>query len=81
MSRRGVGVSFVAIAAFLYASRYVAAAIFGSGLKTWNSDLFDGMLSYVGPELVTLSKIALVMGILYLIWGEYQEWTARRKTK
>lgn len=33
MSRRGVGVSLIAIAAFLYGMRYLSAAVFGSGVK------------------------------------------------
>ena len=70
MSKRSTGVVFCLIAALLYSTRYIAAAIFGSGVSTWNSELFNSMLEYVGGELVTLSIISLVVGIVYLIWAE-----------
>jgi putative Ca2+/H+ antiporter (TMEM165/GDT1 family) len=70
MSRRTTGVVFCFIAALLYATHYLAAAIFGSGVSTWNNDLFRVMLEYVGPGLPTWATIALVVGIAYLIWGE-----------
>lgn len=72
MNRRATGVAFIAIAAFLFATRYLAAAIFGSGISSWSEQLFQSMLEYVGTTLVTLSGISLVVGIVYLIWGELE---------
>ncbi len=74
MTRRGAGVSFIAVAALLYAAHYVAAAIFGSGVATWNADLFRAMLQYVGNGLTTFSMVMLVLGAVYLIWAEVGEW-------
>ncbi len=77
MSRRGVGVTFISIAAFLYGMRYLSAAIFGSGVKSWDKNLFNSMLDYVGPNLTIWAIVALVVGIIYLIWGEMnsrREW-------
>ncbi len=72
MSRRAAGISLIAISALLFASRYLAAAIFGSSITSWNADLFNGMLQYVGPDLVRWSIVSLVAGILYLVWAEIQ---------
>ena len=72
MSRRTTGNTLLVIAALMYSVRYVAAAIFGSGVTSWNERLFNSMLSSVGSELVTLSVIALVAGIVFLVWAELE---------
>ncbi|MBT3392088.1 MAG: hypothetical protein HN413_16945 [Chloroflexi bacterium] len=72
MSRRFTGVMLIFIAAFLYATRYIAAAIFGASIaNNWSAELFAAMLQYVGAELVNWSMVALVAGIAYLIWAEF----------
>jgi hypothetical protein len=73
MNRRGTSVVFCFIAAFLFSTRYVAAAIFGSNVTSWNSDLFNAMLEYVGTPLVVASVISLIVGIAYLAWAEVKE--------
>lgn len=70
MTRRGVGFGFCAIAAFLFATRFVRAAIFGSGVKSWDADLFRTMYQYVGSGLTTVAEVALIVGILYIVAGE-----------
>ena len=70
MNRRGTGVIFCLIAAALFSTRYISAAIFGSGVLSWGSDLFDSMLQYVGSALTVLSVIALIVGIIYLVAAE-----------
>jgi len=70
MDRRATGVVFIAIAAFLFAMRYVAAAIFGSTVRSWEAGLFDAMLEYVGPELPILSGVSLLIGLVYLVLAE-----------
>lgn len=77
MSRRMAGVSLIAISALLFSTRYLSAAIFGSGVSSWNRELFQAMLTYVGNELVTLSGMALIGGILYLVWAELDHRKAR----
>lgn len=71
MSKRSVGVSLISIAAFLYGIRYVAAAIFGSGVSSWSSELFRSMLNYVGNGPVIASWIALIAGVGYLLSAEF----------
>ncbi|WP_427137938.1 hypothetical protein [Psychrobacillus psychrodurans] len=73
MTRRGTGIAFIAISAFLISTKYISAAIFGSGVSSWSQDLFDGMLTYVGYTLNIFSVLSLLVGILYIVWGEYEE--------
>lgn len=73
MSRRATGLGFCGIAAFLFAARYISAAIYGSNETGWNADLFSGLLQYVGSSLLVLSIISLVVGIVYLILGEIRK--------
>ncbi|WP_040213438.1 hypothetical protein [Clostridium polynesiense] len=56
MNKRGTGVLFCAIGAFLYASGYIAPGILNS--------------SYHTPRLTTPVIISVIVGILYLIWAE-----------
>ena len=73
MNRRAAGVAFCAIAAFLFAVRYVVAAIFGSGVTSWGRELFGSLLTYTGNALTILSVIALVIGVVYLVVAEVQD--------
>ncbi|MBZ9623786.1 hypothetical protein LGL55_16305 [Clostridium tagluense] len=73
MSRRGAGVSFCFIAAFLFATRYICAAIFGSNVSSWSSGLYSSMLGYIGNGLNTFAVISLIVGIIYLIASEFIE--------
>lgn len=73
MSRRVTGVLFIAIAAFLYAARFVAAAIWGAGVTNWNTQLFSNMYDYIGNGLTIWSILALLVGAGYLIWAEISE--------
>jgi hypothetical protein len=71
MNRRWAGVSFCFIAAFLFAARYIAAAIFGSNVSSWSAELYSYMLGYVGNQLHIFAAISLVVGILYLWSAEF----------
>ncbi len=73
MNQRSAGVCLLAIAAFLYAARYLAAAIFGSGVSSWSRELYQGMLYYVGADLWVCSAVAAVAGIGYLVWAEARD--------
>jgi hypothetical protein len=74
MNKRGVGVSFIAISALLICTKYISAAIFGSGVSSWDQDLFNGMLDYVGNKLSGFSIFSFLAGVFYIIWGEYEEY-------
>ncbi|WP_179283004.1 MULTISPECIES: hypothetical protein [Paenibacillus] len=79
MSRRTTGTLLLVIAAFLFGVRYLSAAIFGSGIASWNSDLFQEMLNYVGTAPRNWSMVALILGVFYLIWAEYEATSSKTK--
>jgi hypothetical protein len=79
MYRRITGVTFIAISALLYTARFIAAAIWGSGFSSWNAENFLGLLEYVDQGLTTWSIIALVIGLVYLVWGEVNEITGGKR--
>ena len=76
MNRRAVGIGFCFIAAFLFATRYISAAIFGSNVVSWDEALFNGMLRYVGNTLTLLSIVSLVAGIVYLVLAETRKYSS-----
>jgi hypothetical protein len=73
MSRRTTGVSFIAIATVLFITKFFAAAIWGGNFSTWSAENFAALLGYVDQGLTNLSIIALVIGLVYLVWGEVNE--------
>lgn len=73
MNNKGVGAVFCFISAILISARYIAAAIFMSGTNSWNAELFKAALGYVGSFLPIMAGIALVIGILFLGFGVYQD--------
>lgn len=79
MSRRSTGTVLVAVSALLYASRFLAAAIFGSGVSSWNGDLFNAMLHNVGPGLLLWSRMAFLAGLVYLVLAEVESILKHRK--
>jgi hypothetical protein len=79
MSRRTTGVAFIAISAFLFGVRFIAAAIYSEGLTSWDAAMFNTFLSYVDQGLSTTSVIALVLGAVYLVWAELEVITGRKK--
>jgi hypothetical protein len=81
MTRRTTGTLLLFIAALLYSTRYLAAAVFGSSLANWSAELFNAMLEYVGQELVTWSVIALLTGLIYLAWAELETFLHARAKK
>ena len=73
MSNKGVGSVFCLISALLMCARYLSAAIFMSGVSSWDSELFTNGLLYVGAPLKTASIVSLIVGILFLVYGLYQD--------
>ena len=79
MNKRGTGVAFLAIAALLFSVRYISAAIIGSGITSWSGELFNAMLGFIGFPLYIWSIIALILGLAYIGWGEYEEFTMKKR--
>ena len=78
MNKRGAGVAFIAIAAVLFSAKYISAVIFGSSTKVWEEYFFNEMLSYIGNPLNVCSIIALIVGLVYIVWGEFEEFINRK---
>lgn len=70
MSRRATGTAFIAISAFLFGIRFIAAAIYSQGLTSWDARMFSSFLNYVDQGLTTTSLISLALGAAYLVWAE-----------
>ena len=73
MNNKGVGAVFCLISAILMAARYLSAAIFMSGISTWNSEMFQTSLEYIGPALPIAAIAALIIGVIFLGVGIFQD--------
>lgn len=80
MTRRGTGIAFIAISALLISIKYISAAVFGSGVTSWDAELFNAMLSYVGNTLSNFSLLSLLIGVGYIGWGEYEDLKRAKET-
>ena len=72
-NKRGTGAIFCLTAGILFSARYIAAAVFMSGVTRRNAELFKVGLEYVGSPMLILSIISMVVGIAYLIAGELED--------
>lgn len=79
MSRRAAGVTFCAIAAFLYGLRYEIAVQLYVGFRPGevSADTMGLYLSYAGTSLLTASIVALIAGIVFLVWAEVDDFLRR----
>lgn len=73
MGKRFVGGIFILSAALLFIARYIAAAIFMSGVSSWSAELFSVGLEYIGAPLLVLSVISFLIGVFYLLWAEFSD--------
>ena len=73
MINKIVGAIFCLISAILISARYLSAAIFMSGVSSWNAELFSLGLKYVGYPLLIGSIISLRVGIAFLGYEINQE--------
>ncbi len=60
MENKIVGAIFCFMSAILISARYISAAIFMSGVVSWDATLFAAGLEYVGPFL----PVAVVLHLL-----------------
>ncbi len=73
MKKRGAGVAFCAMAIISYIARFITTAIYLSSSDEWSEILFFSGMSYIGNGLLVISIVTAVIGIAYLIAGEYEE--------
>ena len=69
MNNKGVGAILCLVAALLTCTKYISAAIFMSGVASWDAELFKAGLSYIGPSLTIAAAVALFAGVFFLIFG------------
>ena len=62
-----LGIEFLKISAFLYAARFIAAALMGPGLKDWDPKLFHLSYEYIGKELTYWAIFLAVVGVLMIV--------------
>lgn len=79
MNNKGIGTVFCFISAILISAKYISAAVFMNGGTTWDATLFAAGLEYVGPVLSIASIAALIVGILFLGYGIYEDVKKNRK--
>ena len=79
MNNKGVGAIFCLIASILTAARYMTAAVFMSGVSSWNRELFQDGLNYTGPALKWAAIVALIVGVAFLGIGVYQDFKNSEK--
>ncbi len=79
MNYKGVGAILCLIAAVLTAARYIAAALFMSGVSSWSAELFRSGLDYVGPQLKIAAVVSLVAGIVFLVLGVCRDLRREKK--
>lgn len=72
MSRRTIGLSFLAIGVFALGIRFIGAVIFSAGRVIWSLDVFHGMFEYLFglfiQGMARLSLVAVLLGTGYLLW-------------
>ncbi len=70
-----IGSIFCLISALLTSARYLSAAIYinSSGLSNLGPEEFQRGLSFIGSPLMIASVISLVVGILFIVYGIYQD--------
>lgn len=78
MKRRTTGCVFVAIAAFLYAARFLAAANYVSNMQNHGADIFQRSMSCVGSNLHLWSFVAMIIGVVYLALDEWSDWKRQK---
>ena len=79
MNNKGIGTVFCLIAAILAGARYIAAAVFMSNVTSWSAELFRCGLDYVGPPLKVMAIVSLIVGIVFLGVGVFQDLRREKK--
>ncbi|WP_339321150.1 hypothetical protein [Paenibacillus sp. FSL W8-0194] len=69
MNRRGAGVAFLAIAAFLFAMKYMVVALLLKGPWSWEE--YENTLGRAGAPLLLLSILFFIAGLIYFILGDF----------
>ncbi len=79
MTRQLVGTVFLVVAAILHAARHLGAMVFVANKTGDLGEAYRSALRVGGAELLTLSVIALLVGLAFLLRGEYESQARRRE--
>lgn len=69
MNKTHIGIHFLIIASILYAARYICGAMGAIGAQEWSKEEFANYLSYVPNGLMIATIIALILGVVFFVWG------------
>ena len=69
-----LGVEFVKIGAFLYAVRFIAAALMGPGLRDFDPKLFNLSYRCIGGELTFAAIVSVITGVLLIVAAFVQQY-------
>ena len=78
MNNKGIGAVFCLMSSILISAKYISASIFMGNISAKDAVLFAEGLDYVGSFL-TIAFISLIVGILFLGYGLYQDIKKNKK--
>ncbi|GIN25546.1 hypothetical protein J31TS2_21260 [Bacillus licheniformis] len=64
-----LGSVFLLISAMFYSTRYICASIGVSNSDTWSVEEFNVLLENVPNNLLILSIISLLIGLVFIVWS------------
>lgn len=64
-----LGSVFLLISAIFYSTRYICASIGVSNSDTWSAEEFNVLLENVPNNLLILSVISLLIGLVFIVWS------------
>ena len=70
MDRRTCGVIFCCLGAVIYVIRHIIVAVLGSRLTSLSTEMYENLLKISGTELLYLSVIFILIGLIYIILSE-----------
>ena len=73
MNNKGIGAVFCLMSSILISAKYISASIFMGNISAKDAVLFAEGLDYVGSFLTIAAFISLIVGILFLGYGLYQD--------
>ncbi len=69
MNKSIFGSIFLLISALFYSTRYICASIGASNNGVWSIEEFNIFLKNVPTNLLILSIISLLIGLIFILWS------------
>ncbi|ENH96918.1 Rad3-related DNA helicase [Gracilibacillus halophilus YIM-C55.5] len=80
MSKRTTGAIFISTSFIIYSLKYMTTAIF-AGSHTMSEEWFSSVYSLIDRQIPPFEIILIILGVGYLIWGEFEEGKRKMKDK